>query len=207
VATLLVALGIFVAGILTAGHEALAELVAVAPGGWSRYQTLPDGRSETLPVVLLDSDTPNGVVEVSYPDAAMLPFHGQPVSGQGVGLIRQLDDLEIGETYRFYLQVFDPAGSGDPTETLTVWLDDQVVWQRGPLAGCTPATPYPVTTAVPTGDAAADPCLPRWHYVTVLGVATADRVTIRVDRIAGSNPHAAAAGVPAVRSLHLYPKY
>jgi hypothetical protein len=195
----LAAPAIILVGVVASANAALNELAAVAPAGWTRYQGEEGGTPVRLPVVLLDSGTPPDMQEVSYPDAALLQFDGRPDSGEIVQLSRQLDDLEAGRTYRFYLQIYDPGVLGDTSETLSVWLNGQPVWQRRPLDGC--------LTWWLVRPAPAERCGPGWHYLSIPWVADATSLTIVVERTAGNDPDAAIEATPAVRTLHLYPKY
>jgi hypothetical protein len=123
--------------------------------------------------------------EVSYPDGVALQFADDLVPGEVLVIVRTLPHLEPGTTYQFYLQVYDPGPDADPSETLTVTLNDRTVWQRGP------------------GEAAAA----GWQYLSIPWAADGSAVTIRVERRAGTNPEASGRAAPVVRTLHLYPKY
>jgi hypothetical protein len=167
-------------------NAAVVQLNAVDPGGWERYEVAPneDERS-SLPLVLLKPDLPGVFRQVSYPDAVVLRFDQRPVPGTVLGLRHTLDNLQVGSRYQFYLQVYDPGVSGDPTERLAVVLNDVVVWERR------------------AGEASqAD-----WQVVYLDWIADADHLLIRVERTAGTAPSSAVDRAPAVRQLHLYPTY
>jgi hypothetical protein len=176
---------LMVAGLVVVADRLVAEIAAVEPEGWQRYHVNAEGEPESLPLILESSGTTRGLREVSYPAAAALPFAGTPSPGEVVGLERTLSGLRVGANYRFYLQVYDPGPGADPTETLTVRLNDRVVWQRGPSEA----------------EAAG------WHYISVPWVADGSALTIRVERQVGSVPADSVRARPLVRSLHLYPKY
>jgi 4-amino-4-deoxy-L-arabinose transferase-like glycosyltransferase len=170
--------------IATANAE-LSDLAAVAPQGWQRYEESGGTTRKDLPLTFVDAGVPAHLHQVSYPDAVRLAFDAPPQAGAVVGLTRTLDDLNVGEHYRFYVQVYDPGTAGDPGERLTVAIDGKTVWERAP--GATEK--------------------PGWRTVTGSFIAVRPKVAVRVERTAGSAPSTAEAGVPAVRRLHLYPKY
>jgi hypothetical protein len=176
---------LFIAGLVATANHLRAEVAAVDPAGWQRYQSSPGAADVTLPILLQDSSTPLGLRQVSYPDAALLEFENNPVPGQIVGLKRTLDGLEAGRLYHFYLQIFNPGLSGNPGETLTVTLNHNVVWQQSPNQAQTAS----------------------WQYLRLPWVADGSEVTIRVERQAGSDTAIVRRATPLVRNLHLYPKY
>jgi hypothetical protein len=98
-----------------------------------------------------------------------------------IGVSRTLSDLVPRNSYRFYLQVFDPGAMDDQ---LDVALNGRVVWKREP-----------------SRDAVAG-----WRYISVPWLADSSRLEISVEwRALG-----AGGGRPAellVRTLHLYPKF
>ena len=134
---------------------------------------------------LVSSRTPGDVRQVSYPDGVLLDFRGLPSPDDRTALSRDLTDLEVGERYTFYLQVFDPGIDGDPSEQLLIRLNDEVIWQR-------PANPTEPAT---------------WRYVKIDWVADSDVVGVVVERRAGSDPTRGESVAPVVRTLHLYPRY
>jgi hypothetical protein len=174
-----------IAGVAAVADRHLAELTAVDPAGWQRYQARPGEDRAVLPLIVLDAGTTPGVRQVSYPDAVTLAFADTPVPGEIAGLTRTLTGLQPGTRYRFYLQVYDPGTDVDPSETLTVSLNRQPVWQRLPAEA----------------EAGA------WRDVSVVWIADGPAVTIRVERQAGTDSATARTSEPVVRSLHLYPKY
>jgi 4-amino-4-deoxy-L-arabinose transferase-like glycosyltransferase len=173
------------AGLDRVVDRTLAELDAVGPSGWQAYRVDPNGQVESSPPTLAAADVPSDLRRVSYPDAVSLPFPGNPLPGEAVGVVRTLTGLKTGATYHFYLQVYDPGPAADPNETLTVSLNGGVVWQRQP------------------GQAEAA----GWRYLSVPWVADGSAVSVRVERRAGAEPAASRRADAMVRNLHLYPTY
>jgi hypothetical protein len=184
-AVLLVLLAALALGAVMRARQVLSEVEAVAPGAWRAYCVTASQRIDSGPVQLAPSGTPPGVRQVSYPDAALLRFEITPRPGNACGLQRTLDGLTFGERYRLYLQIYDPGLDADPTESLLVSANDQVVWRRLP----------------DTAEAG------QWRYVSVPWPANASELTLRVERRAGRDPSQALDHAVAVRSLHLYPLY
>lgn len=184
-----VAAGLLIAAIasLAAVQTALewrAEVAAVSPDGWHRT-LVSRGEVVDAPLILEHSGTPPELRQVSFPDAALLQFDAEPEPDDRVELWRTLDGLERGETYVFYLQVYDPGIGGDQTEHLHITLNGDLVWER----------------------ASERMVLPRWHYVRVEWEADRETVDIVVTREAGREYRVTEAAIPRVRTLHLYPLY
>jgi hypothetical protein len=184
-ALLAVAIGLAGVGLKRAADQILIELAAVAPEGWQGYETSPEEVSKTVPLAVRDSNTPPDMREVSYPDAVVLQFTNNPPPGGTMGLVRTLPELIPGQSYQFYLQLYDPGSDGDPGGALVLTLNDQIVWQReqGQAEGA------------------------KWHYLVLPWIADAPTATIRVERTGGHSSRANNKMSPMVRTLHLYPKY
>jgi len=171
--------------LVSTANAMLSDVATVAPQGWQRYEKNASGDREGLRLTLVSSEVPAHLRQVSYPDAVRLNFDDTPQPGAVVGLVRTLDDLDVGERYRFYLQVYDPGLAGDPDDSLTISINGMAIWERAPGTGEQPG----------------------WHGVTIEFDASRPEATIRVERTAGSAPSTADAAVPAVRNLHLFPRY
>jgi hypothetical protein len=163
----------------------LTDVAAVSPRGWERTVITSDRQEEALPLLVEASGTNPDVRQVSFPDAAVLQFDGTPDPGASVHLERTLTDLRVGEAYVFYLQVYDPAADGDPSERLSIALNGITVWERAP-GRTEPAA---------------------WHYVRVDWTADASVLTLTVIREAGDHYRHDQTATPLVRTLHLYPRY
>lgn len=167
-------------------NTALVQLNVVDPAGWERYEQAPSKEEQaSLPLMVIKPDLPGEFRQVSYPDTVVLHYDQRPIPGTRVGLRRTLGDLVIGKVYQFYLQIYDPGSTGDSSERLTVYLNDEVVWKRD--AGM------------------ADE--PGWQVIYIDWIARSNNVSIRVERTAGTTPVLSLVSAPAVRNLHLYPTY
>jgi hypothetical protein len=183
-ALLFTMLAIMFLGLRSQVDRSMGELAAVDPSGWRSYRSRPGGAEEPGTPAIVDLGVPTGYRKVSYPDAALLRFDWEPSPGEAVGLVRTFP-ITAGETYFLYLQLFDPGGLGDPSESLSVSANDAVIWEHGP------------TQAKVAG----------WQYISRPWVADASAAKIRVERRAGVDGGMGRAAVAAVRSIHLYPKY
>jgi 4-amino-4-deoxy-L-arabinose transferase-like glycosyltransferase len=187
-ALILVLIGmVLVAGVvaISSANRTLAQLAAVAPQGWNRYEKADGETRDDLPLTLISPDLPGSFRQVSYPDAVRLDFDEEPEPGAVAGLVRRLKGLEIGKHYYFYLQVYDPGIAGDPNERLKVTLNRKEVWEREP------------GTSEEAG----------WTPIFIEWVADDRLVTIRVERTASQSPSSDVTAIPLVRNLHLYPEY
>lgn len=170
-----------VVAIHDAAIGAVAEIAAAAPEGWDGYQ-MRGGAQQPVALLLRPSPAPAGLVKVSYPDAAVLHFSDTPRSGDVIGARRRFTGLESGKSYRFYVQIYDPAVSG---EQLTVVVDGHVVWTGGGMS-----------------DTGAG-----WHYISLPWRTEDDSVSVDVERRAGTELGANQSADVLIRSVHLYQKY
>src|SRR5262245_36764835 len=69
---------LLVAGLVAVADRLNAEVAAVAPEGWQRYQNNSGVAPQSLPLILESPGTSPGLREVSYPAAAALVFSGEP---------------------------------------------------------------------------------------------------------------------------------